>query len=613
MNSKPKLDNFDRVFGIRKFEREERSNSNILIKQKSTTKLSTGVIKSFSHVYSMPKREQTPKRSTSRINIAVSNMKSLREGPKPALTASATKFFNDYYSPKKQLSRSVVRIGNYVSEKYTDSRVTNNNGNRLLELTNQVNTNRQRVLEQNVDSSLLKSPQQSMVEGYSSDMPLVNSSTPTAKVILLQSSPTRNKPAEVDSKPTDSDQFCSLLNKVKDNSLMKSDLPLIKRESVIKKDFNSVRLNNQSKNQLSKITDNNKQNNRRLHFRNVTSSRRNPSISKIKMNEEVSPVIKQRSNSANLPISNNLIALRPLSDDIIGFIRLKEGALPPFESATCTIKKYGNIEAFAVNTHKGTVRLHNEDRVSILLNAQNKTRSNKINQKQKYNCSIFSVFDGHGGKECCNFLKEHLHNSLVDVLDMEGFFISSLKRQYQTLDETYIRSAIGKDNNFAGSCAITFLAFNNSLFIINTGDSRAIISQNGGLKAVAVSEDHKPGNQSEFTRIIENGGELYRMSFNKKTSQNMFYFAKTHSQMKKIDDLETNSKHLIFGPWRVRPGGLSVSRSFGDLESKIPSLGGITGVVISEPEITEFKLEDTDFVFLACNIISRRGLRFAFK
>jgi protein phosphatase PTC2/3 len=44
-------------------------------------------------------------------------------------------------------------------------------------------------------------------------------------------------------------------------------------------------------------------------------------------------------------------------------------ALPPFEKSKVIIKKFGHIQAFAVNTHQGTVRSYNEDRVSILLNA----------------------------------------------------------------------------------------------------------------------------------------------------------------------------------------------------------------------------------------------------
>ena len=51
-------------------------------------------------------------------------------------------------------------------------------------------------------------------------------------------------------------------------------------------------------------------------------------------------------------------------------IRRNERDLPSFESAKTVIKDFGCIKGFSVNTHQGTVRAYNEDRVSILLNAQ---------------------------------------------------------------------------------------------------------------------------------------------------------------------------------------------------------------------------------------------------
>jgi len=46
--------------------------------------------------------------------------------------------------------------------------------------------------------------------------------------------------------------------------------------------------------------------------------------------------------------------------------------LPPFEPAKVIVKGFGSVFAFGVNTHQGVVRSYNEDRVSILLNAQQK-------------------------------------------------------------------------------------------------------------------------------------------------------------------------------------------------------------------------------------------------
>ncbi len=51
-------------------------------------------------------------------------------------------------------------------------------------------------------------------------------------------------------------------------------------------------------------------------------------------------------------------------------IRRFENQLPPFENSRTVVKDFDKIKAFSVNTHQGTVRAYNEDRVSILLNAQ---------------------------------------------------------------------------------------------------------------------------------------------------------------------------------------------------------------------------------------------------
>ena len=56
----------------------------------------------------------------------------------------------------------------------------------------------------------------------------------------------------------------------------------------------------------------------------------------------------------------------------------------------------------------------------------------------------------------------------------------------------------------------------------------------------------------------------------------------------------------MWGPFRVNPGRLSVSRSFGDIHAKVPEYGGMPNWIIAVPEITQFKIrKDWDFVILA--------------
>ena len=58
----------------------------------------------------------------------------------------------------------------------------------------------------------------------------------------------------------------------------------------------------------------------------------------------------------------------------------------------------------------------------------------------------------------------------------------------------------------------------------------------------------------------------------------------------------------MFGPHRVFPGRLSVSRTFGDIEAKKSKYGGNQRVVIATPEIKVFKVEDNyDFIVIGCD------------
>jgi protein phosphatase 2C family protein 2/3 len=47
-------------------------------------------------------------------------------------------------------------------------------------------------------------------------------------------------------------------------------------------------------------------------------------------------------------------------------------------------------------------------------------------------------------------------------------------------------------------------------YIANVGDSRAIMSTNGGHDIVELTNDHKPNDVNERKRIIESGGKVYQ-------------------------------------------------------------------------------------------------------
>ena len=60
--------------------------------------------------------------------------------------------------------------------------------------------------------------------------------------------------------------------------------------------------------------------------------------------------------------------------------------------------------------------------------------------------------------------------------------------------------------NDSGCTAVVALIRGSKLFVANAGDSRCIVCRDG--KAVELSDDHKPEDQAEMTRIERAGGRV---------------------------------------------------------------------------------------------------------
>ena len=95
----------------------------------------------------------------------------------------------------------------------------------------------------------------------------------------------------------------------------------------------------------------------------------------------------------------------------------------------------------------------------------------------------------------------------------------------------------------SGSCAIITLFVDDTCYVANVGDSRAIMSTEGGKMAFNLSRDHRPSDHREQERILSAGGKVYRTEMTK---------------------LEGKSDRIL-GPLRILPGKLSVSRTIGDI------------------------------------------------
>jgi protein phosphatase 2C family protein 2/3 len=185
--------------------------------------------------------------------------------------------------------------------------------------------------------------------------------------------------------------------------------------------------------------------------------------------------------------------------------------------------------------------------------------------------SYFAVYDGHGGSTCSDFLKANLHQFVRKQLTSHPLNASSVNRAlFEGIGEAFKSCDLAYSEQYPlvcnthGSTGIVCLVIGDRIIACNLGDSKAVLSRKG--RAIELSQDHKPDNPSERSRIEENKGfvALGRLC-----------------------------------------GRIAVSRSFGDFSFKAPGRteGISTSLMEINPEIKEIyiNLEEDEFLLIACD------------
>ncbi|MCQ2819674.1 MAG: protein phosphatase 2C domain-containing protein [archaeon] len=270
---------------------------------------------------------------------------------------------------------------------------------------------------------------------------------------------------------------------------------------------------------------------------------------------------------------------KPISLDVLDFNVIN------YEPSKFSSKIMGVVKAYGANTHQGTIRNYNEDRVSIIINMNRPSNFSKHLNWPKV--SFFGIYDGHGGSACSEFLRDNLHKFICNDSSFPNNITDAIKHGFAMAEKEFITNyALNKNNqslvtNRSGSCAVVLLIVENKCYVANVGDSRAILSMENGKKIKDITIDHKPNNPNEKKRIIENGGKVYQSQ----------------------TPIPSMANQVLIGPYRVLPGRLSVSRTIGDVEAKRTAFGGLPNVIIPIPEIFIIDLltNDVDFFILGCD------------
>lgn len=241
-----------------------------------------------------------------------------------------------------------------------------------------------------------------------------------------------------------------------------------------------------------------------------------------------------------------------------------------------------DLFSYCIGSMQG-YRLTQEDAHSAL--HERTVRIKQVNGDFK-ECSVrvYGVYDGHGGAQTSNWISERLPLEIIkqlgsdDAVDLKfttdvGLRIHRMKQAFfQTDYDVYDKLRF---TNSGSTAIVAVIIDNTDLYVLNTGDSRLIVSTAGGY-AKNLSYDHKPNNLGEMTRINDAGG---RVTYN-------------------------------------RVGGiLALSRAFGDFSFKLrtaPTMGHSTAGRITlpseetqvtvEPEVLTHILSSKDeFIVLACD------------
>ena len=220
------------------------------------------------------------------------------------------------------------------------------------------------------------------------------------------------------------------------------------------------------------------------------------------------------------------------------------------------------IQSFSTNG----ARDHNEDAMDLINNLDNIDSSN-------VEVLYAGVFDGHGGSNVSKILvdpdkinigkyfcnsKSPIANNLASTKTYNSKYVEPLfLRIQEKLKNTYIHS------NTMGSTALISLIYPRNekkdkfnLKVINLGDSRAVICNEYNI-GNQITLDHKPHLLCEKYRINQMGGVL------------------EHSD---DDDPRIN--------------GMSVSRSFGDLDNRFIS---------QVPDVFDYQLTNEKFIIMGCD------------
>lgn len=203
------------------------------------------------------------------------------------------------------------------------------------------------------------------------------------------------------------------------------------------------------------------------------------------------------------------------------------------------------------------------------------------------NDHFFGVFDGHGefGAQCSQFVKRKLCENLLRNSKFRGDPVEACHAAFLATNSQLHADVL--DDSMSGTTAITVLVRGRTIFVANSGDSRAVIAERRGKEIVAVdlSIDQTPFRSDELERVKLCGARVL-------TLDQIEGLKNPDVQCWGTEEGDDGDPPRLWVPNGMYPG-TAFTRSIGD------SIAETIGVV-ANPEIVVFELtQDHPFFVLA--------------
>jgi protein phosphatase 1L len=125
--------------------------------------------------------------------------------------------------------------------------------------------------------------------------------------------------------------------------------------------------------------------------------------------------------------------------------------------------------------------------------------------------TFFGVFDGHLGNAAADFAAKNLFDNLLKNPLLQSNPAAAMIQAYEQTDDDIVKLKKADSSlDCSGTTAVSAFfsdGASGTVYIANTGDSRAVMSASG--KVVLTTKCHKPNEEKERDRIENMGGSVY--------------------------------------------------------------------------------------------------------